>query len=122
MKEEADWPLSFYTHFLEEAMLGRNDIYKVFREYENERLLVPVMTRSFEYKKYCAGLWTLQTMKDILLDAYDRGGAGAVIMHCERFCKMLDICCCANYESEEIKCLFAVCYDTAMDISQYFMV
>lgn len=102
-------------------MLSRNDIYEVFREYENERLLVPVMTRSFEYKKYCASLWTLETMENILLDAYDRNGPAAVLLHCERFCKMLDRCSIA-YPVGDINTLFSVCYDVAMDISQYFIV
>ena len=113
----------FFGHLLEEANLTQKDICEIFREYENERVWCPICScRSMEQKEYDARIWTLHTMKALMLDKFNEGGPEIMLFHADRFAKFLDKCCMDHPMGSEFNRLFSVCYDTAMDIITHFLV
>jgi len=118
-EEGADLASSFFNHLLKEAGLTRSDICQIFREYENERILVPwCFGKDLRSKCYSAEMWAVKTLKNIVLDAYDN--SRDIVYQIEQFARFMEHCA-VQYPPGEVNTIFSTCYDVANDILGYFL-
>lgn len=111
---------SFFSKLLVEANLQEKDIYQIFYEYENERILVPPLSfHKWQYKIYSAQMWTIDVLKGIVLDAFHRNAD--IVWNIEQFAHYMDHCA-TQCPVGEMNQLFSTCHDTACDILSYFLV